>query len=429
MYARKKAACLVLAVCMSLTAVPALAADGLTGEMGYTQEYAAVIASGSCGAKATWSLDGNGTLTISGSGEMDNYTEANSAPYAKYSDKIQSVVVQTGISRIGEEAFYGCTALRSVSLSSGVKSIGMLAFGKTSLTEITLPISVKTIEAQAFWRSSLESIIIPENVQEIGSSAFARCSGLKTVWIGRSVKKIGNAAFHACPKLQAIYFYGSAPVMGDAGSNNIFDGAIVTAYYPENAGWDAAARQQYGGSVDWKVWEPTFADVAQGKYYSNAVQWAVKNGITSGTTTMTFSPSTGCTRAQAVTFLWNAAGKPIVSGVSNPFKDVKSDAYYYNAVLWAKSKGITSGTSATTFSPSATCTRAQIVTFLWNQEGKVVTTGSSAFKDVKTGAYYEDAVNWAVKNRITSGTSATTFSPSATCTRGQIVTFLYNYMA
>lgn len=427
---KKRAVSMFLTVCMSLGGLPAaLAVEQLEGDIVYTEENAATVDSGSCGAHAKWSLNSNGTLTISGSGQMDDYTESASAPYAKYSDRIKSVVVQPGITRIGDEAFYGCNALKSVSLGYGVKTIGSLAFGRTTMSGITLPESLKTIEEQAFWKCSLESVIIPENVQVIGNGAFARCGMLKKVWIGHSVTDIGNAAFNYCVNLESIYFYGRAPAMGDAEGNIIFDGAELTAYYPEASGWNASVRMQYGGTITWKTWVPTFADVAEGKYYYDAVQWAVKKGITSGTTSMTFSPNASCTRAQAVTFLWNAAGKPEVSGVKNPFQDVKSGTYYYKAVLWAKSKGITSGTSATTFSPSATCTRAQIVTFLWNQEGKIVTTNGNGFQDVKSGAYYEDAVNWAVRNGITSGTSATTFSPSATCIRGQIVTFLYNYLA
>ena len=167
-----------------------------------------------------------------------------------------------------------------------------------------------------------------------------------------------------------------------------------------------------------------FTDVSSSAYYYDAVLWAVENGVTSGTTTTTFSPNLACTRAQAVTFLWRAAGSPAPKSVNNPFTDVSSSAYYYDAVLWAVENGITAGTTATTFSPDQTCTRAQIVTFLWRAAGTDV-TGSNPFSDVPTGAYYYDAVLWAVENEVTAGTSATTFSPSANCTRAQIVTFLY----
>ncbi|MCD8355626.1 MAG: SH3 domain-containing protein [Clostridia bacterium] len=170
----------------------------------------------------------------------------------------------------------------------------------------------------------------------------------------------------------------------------------------------------------------SFTDVPSSAWYYTPVQWAVSNNITAGTSATKFSPNASCTRAQAVTFLWNAAGQPKVTG-SCKFTDVSSNAWYYQAVLWAVNKGITSGTSATKFSPDAVCTRAEIVTFLWNAEGKLASSGSLKFTDVSSSAWYYGAVRWAVQNKITSGTSATKFSPNASCTRAQAVTFLYNY--
>jgi len=167
-----------------------------------------------------------------------------------------------------------------------------------------------------------------------------------------------------------------------------------------------------------------FDDVSANAYYADAVKWAVEQGITSGTSATTFSPDMSCTRAQIVTFLWRANGSPKADG-ANPFTDVSADAYYYDAVLWAVKEGITSGTTAATFSPDATVTRGQTVTFLYRAAGAPAVTGGS-FADVAADAYYADAVAWAVKEGVTSGTSATTFSPDAPCTRGQIVTFLYH---
>ena len=172
-----------------------------------------------------------------------------------------------------------------------------------------------------------------------------------------------------------------------------------------------------------------FSDVSADAYYADAVDWAVENGITGGTTATTFSPNSGCTRAQAVTFLWRAAGSPAPKSSVNPFTDVAADAYYTNAVLWAVENGITKGTTATTFDPNATCTRAQIVTFLSRSESSPAVSGGNAFTDVPASAYYAGAVNWAVANNITGGTTATTFSPNSVCTRAQIVTFLYRALA
>ena len=171
----------------------------------------------------------------------------------------------------------------------------------------------------------------------------------------------------------------------------------------------------------------SFTDVADKAYYRGAVEWAVENGITKGTTATTFSPNATCTRAQAVTFLWRAAGSPEPETRAMPFTDVPVGSYYYDAVLWAVENGITKGTSDTTFTPNMTCTRAQIVAFLWRSEKSPAAGTANPFADVKSTAYYADAVLWAVKENITKGTTNTTFSPDADCTRAQIVTFLYRF--
>ncbi len=168
-----------------------------------------------------------------------------------------------------------------------------------------------------------------------------------------------------------------------------------------------------------------FTDVSSDAYYAAPVDWAVDKGITNGTSATTFSPDATCTRAQVVTFLWRSEGSPKPASAANPFADVKSDSYYYDAVLWAVEQNITKGTSATTFSPDGTCTRAQVVTFLHRTEGNPPAGGANPFADVPTGAYFTDAVLWAVAQNITKGTSNTAFSPNQPCTRAQVVTFLY----
>ena len=167
-----------------------------------------------------------------------------------------------------------------------------------------------------------------------------------------------------------------------------------------------------------------FHDVTRFDYFYNAVKWAVDHDITSGTGRFTFSPNAACTRAQTVTFLWRAAGSPRPVSTVNPFADVHYGDYFYQAVLWAVENGITMGTSATTFSPDATVTRAQVVTFLWRANGQPA-AWNSGFTDVSADAYYAKAVAWAVQNGITTGTGFGVFSPDAACTRAQIVTFLY----
>ena len=167
-----------------------------------------------------------------------------------------------------------------------------------------------------------------------------------------------------------------------------------------------------------------FVDVPNSSYYYEAVKWAAEKGITNGTDPLHFDPDMPCTRAQIVTFLWRAAGSP-EPGNSGSFSDVPASAYYAKAVAWAVENGITTGTGDGIFSPDAVCTRAQAVTFLWRYEKAPVASRSNPFTDVAADSYYADAVLWAVKEDITKGTTDTTFSPGADCTRAQIVTFLW----
>lgn len=167
-----------------------------------------------------------------------------------------------------------------------------------------------------------------------------------------------------------------------------------------------------------------FVDVKTGDYFYDAVQWAVGKGITNGTSAETFSPEVPCTRAQIVTFLWRAAGSPVVNYAMD-LSDVAGDAYYAEAVRWALSEGITTGTSDHTFSPDAVCTREQAVTFLWRAAGSPAVSGESAFEDVGADAYYARAVAWAAQNGVTNGISQALFGTGSDCTRAQIVTFLY----
>ncbi len=170
-----------------------------------------------------------------------------------------------------------------------------------------------------------------------------------------------------------------------------------------------------------------FHDVSRFDYFYDAVKWAAENGIASGTGRYTFSPNAVCTRAQTVTFLWRAAGSPLPRYRVCPFTDVQPSDYYYNAVLWAVEQGITTGLNATTFGPDVTVTRGQVATFLYRAASAAKPNTFNPFTDVKTTAYNYGAILWAYDNRITTGTSDTTFSPDAYCTRAQIVTFLYRY--
>lgn len=197
-------------------------------------------------------------------------------------------------------------------------------------------------------------------------------------------------------------------------------------------GSTGTGTRQLTGTVAIKIGQTmNFIDVKTTDYFYNSVKWAVGKNITNGTSSTTFSPYKSCTRAEIVTFLWRAAGSPEPTITRNPFRDVNAVTHssYYKAILWASQKGITSGTSATAFSPDQVCTRAQIVTFLYRYAGQPSGYYSNPFKDVgaTSEASYYNAILWAVGKGITTGTSATTFSPYASCNRAEAVTFLYRY--
>ena len=171
-----------------------------------------------------------------------------------------------------------------------------------------------------------------------------------------------------------------------------------------------------------------FKDVNKNAFYSDAVDWAVGKNVTKGTAADTFSPNANCNRAQVITFLWRAAGSPTPTATENPFTDVPDNAYYSDAVLWAIENGITTGTSANKFSPNQTCTRGQVVTFLNRLANEKSSTNTNPFTDVANNSYYHDAVVWAAEKDVTQGMTATTFGPDRNCTRGEVVTFLYRAM-
>lgn len=201
---------------------------------------------------------------------------------------------------------------------------------------------------------------------------------------------------------------------------------FVEIYYKD---YGISNHMWFGLSMDKTIAEtdaggktPVFNDVPNNAYYAKPVEWAVKKKITSGTSATTFSPEVTCSHAHILTFLWNAAGSPDPT-VSNPFTNISTNDYYYKAALWAYENGMLSGN---TFNGNLPCTRSETVTYMWQAAGKPSVTKETAFMDVASDAGYAQAVAWAVDAKVTAGTSATTFSPDATCTRGQIVTFLYN---
>ena len=467
---------------------------------GFSATAHAAEASGSCGDNAVWSYDAStGTLTISGSGKMTDITDPYSAPWEAVKEGIENIIVQPGITQIGSFAFSGCIHLRNVSLPDSLREFGGYAFSQTGLKSFSIPKGVTQVSFGLFCEcGSLEEVIFHDQVEYIGVSAFAGCCSLKRIDLPVKTDTVCDGAFRECvalehvsmPSVYAIpaYCFEQCSSLSDvslcpnlqlictwafrdckslksiqlpASTEWIRDGAFIdsglssiiipwgTILIEENAigysgdgketftvfGYSGTAGEEYAkkNGIRFVALDGTleaFLDVQENAYYREAVGWAVENNVTNGVRPDSFRPNSTCTRAQVVTFLWRALGSPLPASDECPFTDVPADAYYYQAVLWALENDITTGTSATTFGPDKPCTRAQVVTFLWRSHGApIIEQSPNPFRDVDPGAYYGNAVRWAVTDGITKGTSDDKFSPDATCTRGQIVTFLYRDLA
>jgi hypothetical protein len=390
---------------------------------------------------------------------------------------LTEITLPSGLTEVPNSSFWYCTKLAQVTLPSGLTSIGTAAFGHTALTSISIPDSVTSIGGSAFMDctnltevvipngvtaiheytfsdcTSLTSVVIPDSVTEIELSAFFGCSSLSSVVIPASVTEIGTHAFgytkgtYGLTLLRNLTIYGYAGTAAqtyakenhipfialddDSASTTVDESyylseAVTTYQHNLNDGSDLDSDMDVDGPNTTSAYSAAaFSDVDSSEYYAEPVQWAVDNGITTGTSSTTFSPESACTRGQIVTFLWRANGSPTPVTTVNPFTDVSSSDYDYSAVLWAYENGITTGTSDTTFGPDISCTRGQAVTFLWRTKGEPTSLVVPAFADVDAEGYYSNAVAWAVEQGITTGTSETTFSPDGRCTRGQIVTFLW----
>lgn len=333
---------------------------------------------------------------------------------------LTSVTIPNNVIEIGENAFQNCAGLETVSIPNSVTVIGDHAFeGCSSLSSINIPASVTAINAYAFrYCTALTSVTIPGTAKIIRANAFEGCTALTHVTVEQGVESIYGEAFKDCSALVEISLPASLTYLGYDLLKNASDSVVVN-YAGTEAAWKTILTSSYYNNRLNVVYgaaqiAPSFADVSSDAWYADPVTWAVGQGITNGTSETTFSPDDTCTRGQIITFLYRAAGSPAVSGTANV-----SDAgntYYTDAVLWAAENGLFSGSA---FSPDAPCTREMAVEFMWKYAGSPAAAEAS-FTDVSS-----DAVNWAVAQGVTNGTSETTFSPDTTCTRAQIVTFLY----
>ena len=425
----KKLFCWALILCMALALLPtaALADDDMKyyGPFGYYDFGGDTITIQTCSRSVS------GTLTIPETIDGRTVTTCMCGAFTELPYITELVIPNTFTCFAVADAinpFYGCPNLRKVTIAQDHPcfrfSDGMLfntsENGDTQLEGVlpcksgalTIP-PVKGLHMGALQGCEhLTSVVLPEGLTAIGLYAFCECTILESIYIPSSLEWIGMAAFADCNALTDIYFGGTEQQWNEAVN--------------EDPKWYCFRPDV---RIHFNATPSGFSDVALGDYYAKPVDWAVRKGITDGTSATTFSPNDPCTRAQMVTFLWRAKGSPAPKSAKNPFRDVKADDYFSRAVLWAVEEGITDGTGTNTFSPNATVTRAQTVTFLWRLEDAGKGSAKNPFSDVPAGQYYTDAVLWAVAQGITDGTTETTFSPDASCTRAQIVTFLYRDLA
>ena len=425
------------------------------------------------------SVDGIGNSAFEGCTSLRSIDLPDSLDYIcdslfKGCTALESVVIPEKVIDIRESAFAGCTNLTEVYFPDGLKDIKSGAFEYCrKLKSVTIPDSVLFPGSSIFARCySLESVKLSANQVGIGNYTFVGCTNLKSLTIGKNFSFAGEYAFGldinglydsvsygAVPYLNDVYYAGSPAEWTnveyckenfqlarihyyDTGSNHKYTDTV----YP--ASCTSTGRIEHVCTCGIKYTEylcelghefvdnicvrcgasastDGFTDISSDKYYFDAINWAVGSGITLGTTESTFSPNDVCTRAQIVTFLWRAAGRPVYNDGVLQFVDVPQSAYYYNAVKWAERNNITEGTDSTHFSPNATCTRAQIVTLLMRANRFTDDAPKVDFVDVTDGSYYYKAVCWATEYGVTLGTDATHFSPNSGCTRSQVVTFMY----
>ncbi|MBQ6159331.1 MAG: leucine-rich repeat protein [Oscillospiraceae bacterium] len=397
---------------------------------------------------------------------------------------LTSITIPDSVETLGDYLFSGCDHLTNVRLPQTLKVIPEHCFsGCEALETVEIPSTVTEIRSFAFSGCSrLMTLTLPEGVTLIDTYAFIGCRWLLGIVVPSTVTDMGFCVFEDCSKLMGAVVLSQNVEFNTWGeTEKLFNSPETTSLYGYVGSTTQTYAQDYGYTFyDWtqhthSYFETTleatcttsgykvqvcdcgeihevkliralghyyqngkcircgksapndFIDLKPDAYYYNPVLWAYENGITSGLDENHFGPKATCTRGQVVTFLWNAMGQPEPTITDCPFVDVKPGKYYYKAMLWALETGVTSGKDDTHFAPNDTCTRGQVVTFIWNAMGKpAASITNTPFVDVKPGKYYYNAMLWALENGVTSGLDDTHFGPNETCTRGQVVTFLYN---
>ncbi len=389
---------------------------------------------------------------------------------------LERLEIPASVIQIGPSAFGGCENLREIILNEGLKEICSCAFNNChSLASVSLPATMTLIGMDAFeFCTALKTVKFSNGIRSIDRGAFRGCAALRRVELPESVEVIGYGAFMNCDALKqliirnpncgvevavpgssstdtgedlhwssesrgpsdtdedlSVYVETDAPyTLGSAEKTVIYckhlDGMEDSGIsYSNRSG--RRCPESYAKAFGYSFFPiNAFSDVKDKSYYQIPVAWAVGYGITSGTGDGQFSPAKSCTREQIVTFLYSAKGKPAFTLNASPFTDVKPGKYYYKPVLWAVENKITGGVSDTLFGVGKSCTREQVVTFLWKAAGAPEPVATDCpFTDVNPKKYYYKAVLWAMENKVTGGSSATQFGVGKSCTRAQVVTFLY----
>lgn len=342
-----------------------------------------------------------------GPAEIDLPAGLTKVSYGMFMDStVERIILPDTVTEIAELAFCNCDRLTEVQFPDAMTELGNYLFRDCDTIEtLRLPAALKAIPWGLFWNSSLRELSIPDGVTTIHNQAFWDCEDLEKLVVPRSVVTVGREnVFENTPKL-TIWCWADS---------------FIHRYAEEN-GIPYVLMEE-------EIVEPVnpFQDVREGDFFYESVLWALEQGITTGTSEDTFAPENPCQRGQVVTFLWRAMGCPEPKILVNPFTDVSADAYYHDAVLWALEQGVTTGLTDTTFGPEAICNRAQVVTFLHRALGKPgAQTTENPFHDVAPGTFFYDAVLWAASAGVTSGVEPAVFAPEASCNRAQVVTFLY----
>ena len=361
---------------------------------------------------------------------------------------LTSIQIPEGITSVPKRCFWACTSLQSVQLPASLMTIGDSAFYNCAITEITLPEQVKSIGSSAFSNcESLVSVVIPEGITTLKDLVFSGCSGLISITLPKSLRTIERGAL-GIMALKNIFYAGSESEWAQISIGEFNDEiANATIYYngetapggappppappragppppPEEPTPTPEPTEEPTPTPEPTPAPPAFTDVGERDWFAVSVAWAVQNNITSGKgSSSTFKPHDTCTRAEIMTFIWASEGRPSPSAPAD-FVDMPSLPAFRSAISWAVEQGVTSGMGGGKFGATMPCTRVQAVTFLWAAAGRPQPTATAAFSDMTGNSVYDAAISWAVENQITTGAGNNRFNPGKRCSRAEIVTVL-----